>query len=47
MAAKPFTRKEWKQIRATLEADPDRFGLAARVYGSALLGSFNIRKLAR
>ena len=45
MAAKAFTQREWKKIRETLEADPDRYGLPDRVYGSVLLASFNIRKL--
>ena len=43
--AKQFTLAEWKLIRARLEADPVRFGLPQREYGSVLLGSFNIRKL--
>ena len=45
MAAKVFTHAEWKKIWETLEADPGRYGLAERVYGSVLLASFNIRKL--
>jgi len=45
MAAKAFTHSEWKKIRERLEADPGRYGLPERVYGSVLLGSFNIRKL--
>lgn len=40
-----FTTDEWRRIRARLEAEPAGFGLPERVYGSALLGSFNIRKL--
>ncbi len=40
-----FTPEEWRQIRATLHANPARYGLPARVYGSAVAGSFNIRKL--
>ena len=43
--AKQFTAAEWKLIRAKLEADPVRYGLPQREYGSVLLGSFNIRKL--
>ena len=43
--AKPFTPAEWNLITARLEADPDRYGLPQREYGSVLLGSFNIRKL--
>lgn len=45
MAAKAFTQREWKKIRETLEADPVRYGLPDRVYGSVLVASFNIRKL--
>ena len=45
MAAKPFTRAEWGKIRGRLADKPDRYGLPARVYGSVLLASFNIRKL--
>ena len=40
-----FSLSEWSKIRATLAAEPARFGLPERVYGSVLLGSFNIRKL--
>jgi endonuclease/exonuclease/phosphatase family metal-dependent hydrolase len=45
MAAKTFTPEEWKKIRQTLDADPARYGLPDRVYGSVSLASFNIRKL--
>jgi hypothetical protein len=45
MAAKAFTHGEWKKIWETLEAHPAWYGLPERVYGSVLLGSFNIRKL--
>ncbi len=45
MAAKQFTKEEWKKIRKTLDKDPGKFGLPKRVYGSVTLGSFNIRKL--
>lgn len=49
MAKKPtppkFTESEWKEIRKKLTASPDRYGLPRRVYGSLVLGSFNIRKL--
>lgn len=45
MAARAFTHGEWKKIRERLEADPGRYGLPERVYGSVLLASFNIRKL--
>ena len=40
-----FTIAEWNRIERTLEAEPGRFGFPERVYGSALIGSFNIRKL--
>jgi hypothetical protein len=40
-----FTSAEWRTIRATLNADPTRYGLPSRIYGSAICGSFNIRKL--
>ena len=43
--AKQFTAREWEQINTQLEADPERYGLPQREYGSVLLGSFNIRKL--
>ena len=43
--ATQFTSSEWKAIRDTLDADPARYGLPEREYGSVLLGSFNIRKL--
>ncbi len=42
---KKFTADEWRKIRATLNADPQRYGLPRRVYGSAVLASANIRKL--
>ena len=45
MAAKQFTDDEWAKINATLRADPKRYGLPQREYGSVLLGSFNIRKM--
>jgi len=45
MAAKQFTAAEWKKINATLKEDPVKFGLPSRIYGSVVLGSFNIRKL--
>ena len=43
--AKQFTPAEWDRIRETLGADPKRYGLPQREYGSVLSGSFNIRKL--
>ena len=45
MAAAQFTSAEWKTIRETLVRDRARYGLPEREYGSALLASFNIRKL--
>jgi len=45
MAAKQFTSTEWKIIRATLAKNPKKYGLPERIYGSAVIGSFNIRKL--
>ena len=43
--AKAFTPAEWHLIKEKLGANPDRYGLPQREYGSVLLGSFNIRKL--
>ena len=45
MATQQFTPEEWKLIRDTLDKDPVKFGLPRRVYGSVMLGAFNIRKL--
>ena len=47
MAVKQFTREEWKKIMKNFYAADarERFGLPKRVYGSVVLGSFNIRKL--
>ncbi len=47
MAAKQITPEEWKKIRKTLDDGdaPEEFGLPRRVYGSVVLGSFNIRKM--
>ncbi len=45
MSAKGFSKDEWRKIRRTLDDDPVSFGLPERIYGSAVLGSFNIRKL--
>ena len=42
-----FTASEWGKIRATLNADPQRYGLPLRVYGSAVLASANVRKLGK
>ncbi|MDY6904980.1 MAG: endonuclease/exonuclease/phosphatase [Thermodesulfobacteriota bacterium] len=43
--ADQFTTAEWEKINSTLAEDPGKFGLPVRRYGSAVLGSFNIRKL--
>ncbi len=40
-----FTADEWQKIRDRLNADPQRYGLPGRVYGSVVLASANIRKL--
>ena len=45
MAESPFTDAEWRTIRKLMQGQPSRYGLPERVYGSALIGSFNIRKL--
>jgi len=45
MASKPYTKDEWKIINATLDNDPGKYGFPKRIYGTALMGSFNIRKL--
>ena len=41
-----FKAAEWQKIRDRLNADPQRYGLPARVYGSAVIASANIRKLS-
>ena len=41
----PFGTAEWNKVRKELAADPASYGLPQRVYGSVVLGSFNIRKL--
>lgn len=40
-----FTKGEWKKIRAKLNANPQRYGLPARTYGSVVMASANVRKL--
>ncbi len=45
MATKHFTTAEWTKIKATLAKNPQKYGLPERIYGSAVIGSFNIRKL--
>jgi len=42
-----LTANEWEKINRTLIANPDKYGFPRRVYGSVLLGSFNIRKLGK
>ena len=43
----PFGIAEWNKVRKTLADDPAAYGLPQRVYGSMVLGSFNIRKLGK
>lgn len=43
--ATQYTSAEWKNINNLLDADPGKFGFPERIYGSTLIGSFNIRKL--
>lgn len=43
--ATQFSSAEWDLINAKLRADPKKYGLPQREYGSVLLGSFNIRKM--
>ena len=45
MPSRLFTVAEWQKINTTLDKDPGKFGLPQRIYGSAVIGSFNIRKL--
>lgn len=40
-----FKASEWATIRQTLNADPARYGLPARIYGSVVAASANVRKL--
>jgi endonuclease/exonuclease/phosphatase family metal-dependent hydrolase len=47
MEAQEFTRAEWVKIRKELNANPLRYGLPQRKYGSVIIGSFNIRKLGK
>ncbi|ESA35220.1 endonuclease exonuclease phosphatase family protein [Leptolyngbya sp. Heron Island J] len=42
-----FTAEEWDRINAVFAADPAKYGFPKRIYGSALLASFNIRKLGK
>ena len=45
--SKHISKDEWKKIREALAANPARYGLPQRVYGSVVLGSFNIRKIGK
>ncbi len=45
--ARGFTKAEWGKIRKELRGNPQRYGLPKRVYGSVVIGSFNIRKLGK
>lgn len=40
-----FTLDEWKRINNELDANEIQYGMPARVYGLAVLGSFSNRKL--
>ncbi len=40
-----FTTGEWTKIRKELKRDPAHYGLPERIDGSAVVASFNIRKL--
>ena len=42
-----FTAAEWGTIHAYFDAHAEQYGLPRRIYGSAVIGSFNIRKLGR
>ena len=45
--ASEFTKAEWGRIRKELHADPEKYGLPKRVYGTVVVASFNIRKLGK
>jgi len=45
--ANEFTKAEWARIRKELAADPEKYGLPKRVYGTVVVASFNIRKLGK
>lgn len=45
MASKSFSKEEWKTINRLLDKDPALYGFPERTYDTALLCSFNIRKL--
>ncbi|MEL6935752.1 MAG: endonuclease/exonuclease/phosphatase [Cyanobacteria bacterium J06607_17] len=42
-----LTAADWTQINRHFQANPTKYGLPQRVYGSAVVGSFNIRKLGQ
>ena len=42
-----LTAAEWKKIDDLFATDPYKYGLPRRIYGSAVLASFNIRKLGK
>ena len=44
---KEFTAQEWKKIRSEMDNSPAKYGLPARIDGSAVVASFNIRKLGK
>jgi len=43
--SKYFSEEEWKKINHELLENPQKYGFPKRVYGSVVIGSFNIRKL--
>ncbi len=45
MGSREFNDEEWQLIFQELEENPRAYGFPNRVEGSALIGSFNIRKL--
>ena len=45
--ATQFNKDEWTAIRNLLTKEPDKFGFPKRVYGTVVIGSFNIRKLGK
>lgn len=45
MSTRQFSTAEWDAVMTGLEQSPISYGFPKRVYGSVLIGSFNIRKL--
>ncbi len=43
--AKSFSAAEWNKVNTELRRNPSKYGIPARVYGSVVMASFNIRKL--